>query len=111
MKGPLEISEGQGQTAEGDVAIGARIAQPLGFAGEVRGHLGQQIRLIEVEGVAQLELERAAKGLVAGQAELEDGGGMAVKVGALLDGDEDQAGLGGGRLQAKRRAKFSDRGS
>ena len=99
VKGPAEISEGQGQAAEGDIAIGMRIAQPFGFAGQVRGHFGQKIRLIKVEGVAQLELERAAKGFTTGQAKLEDGGGMAAKVGALLNGDEYHAGLGGGRLE------------
>ncbi len=57
-----EIAEGQGQAAEGDVAIGARIAQALGFAGQVGGHFRQQIRLVEVEGFAQLKLERAADG-------------------------------------------------
>ena len=96
VKGPLKSAEGEGQSAEGDVAVGTRIAQPLGFAGQVRGHFGQQIRFIEVEGVTQFELERAAGGFVAGQAELEDSGGLAVKIGALFDGDENQAGLCGG---------------
>ena len=31
VEGPLEFSEGEGQSAEGDVAVGARIAQALGF--------------------------------------------------------------------------------
>ena len=62
VKRPLELAEGEGQSAEGDVALGPRIAQALGFAGKVRGHLGQQIRLVEVEGLAQFELERAARG-------------------------------------------------
>ncbi len=99
VKRPAEILEGQGHAAEGDVAIGMRILETLGFAGKMRGHFGQQIRLIEVEGVAQLELERAAEGFGAGQAQLEDGGGMAAKVCALLDRDKDQASLCGGRFE------------
>ncbi len=49
MKGPLELAEGDGQSAERDVALGARIAQALCLRGKVRGHLGQQVRLVEVE--------------------------------------------------------------
>ena len=52
LKGPAEIPEGERQTAEGHIAVGVRIAQPLGFTGQVRGHLRQQIRFIEVEGVS-----------------------------------------------------------
>ena len=31
VEGPLEFAEGEGQAAEGDVAVGARIAKALGF--------------------------------------------------------------------------------
>ena len=96
MKGPREFPKGQGQSAQGDVAFGTRIAQALGFAGKVRGHLWQQIRLVKVEGLAQFELQRAAPSLFARQAKLEDGGRMTMKVGALRDGDKREAGLGGG---------------
>ena len=101
VKGPLELAEGDGQAGERDVALGARIAQALGLGGEVGGHRGQQVGLVEVEALAQFELERAAGWLVAGKAELEDGGGLAVEVGALGDGDENQAGLVGRRPRWK----------
>ena len=55
VKRPLELPECQGQTAERDIAAGAWIAQPLGFAGKVSRHFGQQIRLIEIECFAELE--------------------------------------------------------
>ena len=64
VEGPLELAVGQGQAVEGDVAVGARVAQALGLGGEMRGHLREQIGLVEVEVVGQLKLERAAGGVV-----------------------------------------------
>ena len=58
--GHSKLPEGHGQAAEGDVALGPRIAQPLGLGSQMGGHLGQQLRLVEVEGLAQFQLERAA---------------------------------------------------
>ena len=96
MKRPLEFAEGERKSAEGDIAIGPRIAQALGLAGQVGRHFRQQVRLIEIECVAQFEAERAADDVVAGNAEFEDGGRLAVKIGALFNRDENQAGLLGG---------------
>jgi len=55
MKRPLKFAEGNRQAGQSDVALGARIAQALGFRGQMRCHLGQQIRLIELESFTQLE--------------------------------------------------------
>ena len=60
VKRPLELAEGDGQAGQGDVALGARIAQPLGLAGQVGGHGRQQVRLVELEGLAQLKPEGAS---------------------------------------------------
>ena len=103
---PLELPEGQGQTSESDVAIGPRVAEAPGFGGEMGRHLGKKMRFIEAEGIAQLELEGAAGGFRGGQAKLEDGGGVAVKIGALGDGDENQAGLRGGRFERSGEGRF-----
>ena len=58
MEGPLELAEGDRQTGQGDVALGAGIAQALGLGGQVGRHRRQQVRLVKVEGLAQLQLER-----------------------------------------------------
>ena len=93
MERPLEFAEGERQTAKRDVAVGPRIAETLGFGGEMGRHLRQQIGLIEIEGVAQLQLERAAKGFFPGQAEFKNRRWVAIEGGALGDGDEIQAGF------------------
>ncbi len=69
MKRPLEFAEGHRQAAERDVAVGPGIAQALGLGGQVSGHRRQQMRLVEFEGLAQFELQRAALGAAAGRAE------------------------------------------
>ena len=79
VEGPLEFAEGERQSAEGDVAIGARVAQTFGFGGEMSGHLWQQVRLVEVEGLGQFQLQAAI--FEAGEAKLEDLGGLAIEVG------------------------------
>ena len=106
MEGPLELPEGHRQPAQGDVALGPRIAQALGLGGQMSLHLGQQIRLVKVEGLAQFEPERAAGGCGCRKAELEDGGGPAVKVSALGGGDQNQAGFGGGRFKRSDQRRF-----
>ena len=67
VEGPLEFAEGEGQATEGDVAVGARVAEALGFGFEVSRHLGEQIRSIEVEGLGEFQLEPAF--VVAGKSE------------------------------------------
>ncbi len=83
MERPLKLAEGQRQTAQGHVALGAGIAQPPGFPRQVGRHGGKQVRLVEVERLAQLQPERASGKFVAGEPELEDRRGPAVEVAAL----------------------------
>ena len=66
VKGPREFFKGQRQSAQGHVALGARIAQALGFARQVRGHLRQQIRLVKIESFTQLKLQGAAGNFISG---------------------------------------------
>ena len=110
VKGPAEISEGEGQAAEGDVAIGARIAQALGFAGQVRGHFGQQIGFIKVEGSLNSSLSVRPRASSPGRPSSKTAVGWPLKVGALRDGDEDEAGLGGGRFERRDERGFEIRG-
>ena len=55
MEGPAEVAEADGESGNGDVGVRARIAEAVGGLAEVGGHLRQQIRLIEVERIAELE--------------------------------------------------------
>ena len=48
----LKFAEGDGQPGQRDIALGPRIAQPLGFRSQVRSHLRQQIRFAELESFA-----------------------------------------------------------
>src|ERR1700683_1678715 len=98
VEGPLKFAEGERQSAEGDVAVGAWIAQAFGFAGEMRSHFGEQLRLIEVEVFAELELEGAADGFAARKPEIEDCGRVTARVSSLGDGDKDEAGFFRGGL-------------
>ena len=109
MEGPLELAEGDGQAGESDVAFRARIAQALGLGGEVRGHGGQEIGLVEIECLTELKFEGARSAGGAGKSELEEGGGLAVKVESLRGGYENKACLGGGgfKRRDKRRFEFS----
>ena len=99
MEGPLEFSEGEGQSAKGNVAVGARVAQTLGLGGQVRDHCGQQVRIpsqrrgpgagnsgVEVESLAQFESQAAI--IQARKTKLKDLRGLTVEVGGLGGGDE-----------------------
>ena len=59
VKGPLELPESHRQAAQGHVALGPRIAQPPGLGRQVRRHGRQQMQLVEDEGLAQLQPQRA----------------------------------------------------
>src|SRR5215472_14703860 len=91
MERPLKFAEAHGQPAEGDIALGARIAQALGFCFEMSSELGEQVGLVEIESFAQLQAQSAV--FDAGQAEEEDLGWLAAEV-----GDELEAGLGRSRF-------------
>ena len=52
VEGPLELAEGNGQSAERHVALRARIAQTLGLAGQVGCDGGQQLGFVEVEALS-----------------------------------------------------------
>ena len=90
------MPEGDGQSAQRHVALGPRIAQALGLAGQMGRHRRQQVRLVEFEALAQFQLERTAGSFGVRQAELEDSRWLAVKVAALGGGDQNKAGLRGG---------------
>src|SRR5580698_798499 len=100
MERPLPLAEGDGQTGKRDIAFGARIAQPMCFAGQVGSHRRKQVGLVEFEGLAEFEFDGAAS-LIAGQSELKNGGGLAVKVAALGSRDQDKSGLRGGGLNGR----------
>ncbi len=94
VEGPLEFAEGERQATEGDVALGARVAQALRFGSQVRRHCREQILLVEVEGLAQFELQAAV--IQAGKAKLKDLRGLTVEVGRFGGGDKLEACFGGG---------------
>jgi len=104
MEGPLEFAEGNGQTRQRDITLGAGIAQPLGFGGQVRSHLGQQIWLVEFECFAQFELKRSI--LDTGNAELKNHRGFAVEVTARRGREQGQTGQCGGLFEGSDERAF-----
>jgi len=107
VKRPLELAESHRQTAQRDVALGARIAQPLGLGGQMRRHRGQQVWLVEAEGLVQLQAKRAAGKLRVRQAKLEDRCGLAMEVAALGGGNQHQDPLERLLLRVRRRVRTS----
>ena len=62
VEGPLEFAEGEGQAAEGDVALGARVAQALRFGSEVRRHCGSKSGLSKSKASLSSSCRRRSSG-------------------------------------------------
>ena len=106
MERPGETGEADGQAGEGYVDIGARIAEAAGGLAQVAGHFRQQFRLMEVEGLAQLEQQRPFGGGICGHTEAEAGGGMSVEIRSGVDRKHDEARLLRSGLQIGRKTGF-----
>lgn len=106
MERPGKVAEANGQAGEGDVGIRTRVAEAVGSFAQVRGHLGQQLRLMEVEGLAELEQEGALSGRRGRSGEAKTRGGMAVEVGPGIGGEDDQTGLLSGGLEIGNKGGF-----
>src|ERR1700739_2871838 len=74
VEGPLEAAEADRQASQRDVDVRARILETAGLFAAGRCHLGEQVGLVEVEGLAQLKNESAILGRVLLQAEAEASG-------------------------------------
>ena len=55
VEGPGEFAEAEGQAVQGEVDVGARIAEALGGLAEVDGEGGGELGVGGVEGLAELE--------------------------------------------------------
>jgi hypothetical protein len=99
VKGPLELAEGDGQAGEGHVALGARIAQALGFcAARCAVSVGSRSGLSNSKPAVSSSLRVRPEASAPGKADLEDSGGLAVEVCAFTGGGKDEASLRGGGL-------------
>ena len=99
MEGPANRLKPTGRPARVTSGIRTRVAEAVGSFAQVRGHLGQQLRLLEVEGLAELEQEGALSGRRGRSGEAKTRGGMAVEVGPGIGGEDDQTGLLSGGLE------------
>ena len=88
MEGPAKVAEADGESGEGDVGIGARVAQAIGGLAEVGGHLGQQFGLVEVESLAQLEQQGSLFRGSGACGEAKARRGVAVEIGTRVDGED-----------------------
>ncbi len=109
MKRPLKLAEGHRQAAERHIALGPRVAQAFGLAGQVSRHRRQQLWQVEVECMAQLQPQSLPRHFRSGQAKLKDRRGPAMKVAALRSREKHHSGLvrGGSNRCNKRGFQFS----
>ena len=118
MEGPLELTEGDRQPTEGDIALGTRVAQALGFSGKVRRERGEQLGLppqrrrpvtggpggCEIKCFAQFQAQTAV--FDAREANEKDLGGLAAEVGTFRGGDELEASFFCGRVNCGGKRSF-----
>lgn len=98
MKRPGKVAEAHRKTGESDVGIRTRVAEAMGGLAQVRGHLRQQLGLMEVEGLAEFEQKGSLGRGCGGGGEAETRSGMAVEVGSYIDGKDGKTRLLGGGL-------------
>ena len=72
----------------------------------MRGYCWQQLRLVEIESLAQLKLEAAARKFTLRKTKLKNPRWLRVEVAAFSNRLENQAGLGGGGLKRRDETGF-----
>ena len=97
MEGPREFAKAERQAVQGEVDVGAWIAQALCGLAEEDGERGGELWIGGVEGLA--ELEDQLPGWIRGESDDGARGGCAGEVGAGLGCSEGQADVVGGGFE------------
>src|SRR5581483_1789344 len=93
------MAEADRQASQGDVSVGAGVAQAPGRLAEMAGHLRQEVRLMEVESLAQLQQKGAVSRGVGAAAETKASRRMSAEVLAGVARENSQASLLGRLLK------------